>query len=114
MKEQFSPLLQWMESASFQIQISALAPEVHVRALVKHLGRDALKAFMLARRRCVSWATERCKRHRTRLLVLCLSTASCLPNTHWIYMRVTVKSLQNDVQRYALYMTNGDIAVYNT
>ena len=93
-KEQFSPLLQWLESASFQIQISGLAPEMHVRALVKQLGGTLQEA----QGKIISRVPE----HRI------------MSTKHAFNMRFAVKSLQNDVQRYALYMTDGAIAMYGS
>ena len=110
-KEQFLPLLEWLRASAFQIEVSGLSDYLHVTALIMHLSGAAQKAFMArygAQRGIVrTWTLDRA----TQAIASLVPEHKVLFTQTALKMKFSVHTLADDVQKYALYMRNGDIPV---
>ena len=113
--DQFLPLLEWVQACEFTLVTSRLPAELHVPVLVSHLTGAAKRAFLrrwgtIASSVMKEWTLDDAK----------LAIASLVPNHTLLFtktameMRFTAGTLENDLQRFALYMRNGDVAVDNS
>jgi uncharacterized protein YxjI len=110
-KRSFLPLLEWLEASCIQLQLSGLDETLHVRKLVMSLSGAAQRAFTakyLSRMpEVMTWTL-----HEARTEI-----ASLVPDykvqftKQAIAMTFKAKSLQNDLQRFALYLQHGDMPV---
>lgn len=113
--DQFLPLLEWIQACEFTLVTSRLPAELHVPVLVSHLTGAAKRAFLRRWGTTASavvreWTLDDAK----------LAIASLVPNHKLLFtktamdMQFTAGTLENDLQRFSLYMRNGDVAVDNS
>lgn len=113
--DQFLPLLEWLQACEFTLVTSRLPTDLHVPVLVSHLIGAAKRAFL---RRWGSMDTSAMQ--DWSLSDAKLAIAGLVPNhkVHFtktaLAMQFTAGTLEDDLQRFSLYMRNGDLEVDNS
>ena len=111
-KDQFLPLLEWLQTCEFTLLTSRLPAELHVPVLTSHLTGAAKRSFMR------KWGSSRAAEVATwSLNTAKVEIAALVPNHKVLFtktalaMQFSARSLENDLQRFALYLRNGEMPV---
>lgn len=113
-KDQFLPFLEWLQACEFTLATSRLPSEFHVPVLISHLTGAAKKAF-LRRFDSTAVAVKDWSLNDAKLAI-----ASLVPNHKVLFtktafrMQFSARSLENDLQRFALYMRIGELPEDNS
>lgn len=110
-RDSFLPLLEWLDGAAFQMSVAGLPEHLHVRALLTHLSGAALKAFYARYQHRTAEVASWTMRDAKQAIASLVPESELLFTNTAIAMKFTATTMPDDIQKWGMYMRNGELAV---